>query len=340
MTAASAGRCFAVGLSVALLLTGCAGSLARVGADRPPSASDATTLAEAKTTAVSTDVPTANVRPEDDVAKKSLTEVNKELTNPVSSLWSITFQQNNYLVTPGPGEGTLYNPNLLFQPVLPVAITPDWNLITRPVVPLFVSQQHPAVDDPRHVEQTTGFGDIILLQALSPSPKIAGNWLLGLGPSWIFPSATSDFTGQGKWQVGPGAIGGYLSDKWILGALVQNWLSFGGSGPKHTNSMNLQPVAAYFLPDGWSIGYSGNILASWKAAGRNVWTVPVGVSIAKVVKLGPLPIRLALGGQYMVVHPAEFGQQWNVQLTVAPVLPKLIRGNLSDPDELELGLPR
>jgi len=29
--------------------------------------------------------------------------------------------------------------------------------------------------------------------------------------------------------------------------------------------MNLQPFGSYFLPDGWSIGYSGNILADWKA---------------------------------------------------------------------------
>jgi len=30
----------------------------------------------------------------------------------------------------------------------------------------------------------------------------------------------------------------------------------------------------------------------------------------------------------MVHHPDTFGQKWNIQLTVAPVLPKLIKGNL------------
>jgi len=272
--------------------------------------------------------------------KKSLTEFNKELTNPVSSLWSITFQQNNFLVSPGPGDGLRYSGNLLFQPVLPVSITDDWNLITRPVVPLFVTQPHPSPGDPAHVASTTGFGDITLLQLLSPSPRLAGDWLLGAGPSWIFPSATSDFTGQGKWQVGPAAIVGRLSEKWILAALVQDWISYGGSGASRTNSMNLQPVAAYFLPEGWSIGYSGNVLANWEAKGRNVWTVPLGLSVSKVVKLGPLPVRFALGGQYMVVQPEDYGQRWNVQVTVAPVMPKLIRGNLTDPSGLEFGLPK
>ena len=36
-------------------------------------------------------------------AEQSLAEINKQLTNPVSSIWSITFQQNNFRVDPGPG---------------------------------------------------------------------------------------------------------------------------------------------------------------------------------------------------------------------------------------------
>ena len=54
--------------------------------------------------------------------------------------------------------------------------------------------------------------------------------------------------------------------------------------------MNLQPIAAYFLPDGWSIGYSGNVLANWKAdKAGDVWTVPLGLSLSKVVKFGHFP---------------------------------------------------
>ena len=93
--------------------------------------------------------------------------------------------------------------------------------------------------------------------------------------------------------------------------------------------MNLQPIAAYFLPGGWSIGYSGNILANWKAASAgDTWTVPLGLALSKVVKFGKLPVKLGLAAQYMVHHPDNFGQQWNIQLTVAPVLPKLIKGTL------------
>jgi len=277
-------------------------------------------------------------QPED--AQHSLSEINKGLTNPVSSLWSITFQQNNYRVKLAPGLGTRWNSNLNFQPVLPVAVSDDWNLITRPVITLFDSVPHPDPGTmPLDIDRTTSFGDSVLLELLSPSPKLAGNWLLGLGPTFIFPTAGSDWTGQGKWQIGPAALAGYLADKWIVGALAQQWMSVGGSKSRATVSqMNLQPFASYFLPDGWSIGYSGNILANWEEDGDDVWTVPIGVAIAKVIKLGKLPMRIALAGQYMPVHPDVFGQRWNVQVILAPVLPKLVRGNLTDPSQLRFGI--
>jgi len=92
--------------------------------------------------------------------------------------------------------------------------------------------------------------------------------------------------------------------------------------------MNLQPIAAYFLPHGWSIGYSGNILANWKANGDDVWTVPVGIGITKVLMFGKVPIKIGLAGQWLPIHPDTFGQKWNVQISVSPVIPKMITGTL------------
>ena len=275
------------------------------------------------------DVPVATAPTQGEEKEESATEINKKLTNPVSDLWSITFQQNNYMLDMGPGKA-YWNSNLNFQPVMPVALTKDWNLITRPVMTVFNSVPHPNPYFPPQIERTMGFGDTVLLEMLSPSSNLVGNWLLGIGPTFIVPTASTTYPGQGKWQAGPAAVVGYLSKKWILGAFFQNWMSFGGSGTRpNTNQMNLQPFAAYFLPDGWSIGYSGNVLANWKAsAAGDVWTVPLGLSVAKVFKFGKLPVRIALAGQYMVHHPDTFGQKWNIQLTVAPVLPKLIKGNL------------
>ena len=106
-------------------------------------------------------------------------------------------------------------------------------------------------------------------------------------------------------------------------------VSIGGEhGRPDTNQMNLQPIATLFFGQGWSVGYSGNILADWIAPSEDVWTVPIGLGLGKVVKLGRLPVKIQLAVQYMPVHPRISGQEWNVQVSITPVIPKLIKGVL------------
>jgi hypothetical protein len=111
-----------------------------------------------------------------------------------------------------------------------------------------------------------------------------------------------------------------------VGVFPQQWWSFAGDSSRpDTSQMNLQPFFAWFLGEGWSIGYSGNILADWKAPSHNRWTVPIGVAVGKVLKLGKLPAKIQLAGQYMPIRPDAVGQEWNIQLSLTPIIPKLIK---------------
>ena len=252
--------------------------------------------------------------------ESSASELNRQLTNPVSSIWSIANQFNNFELNNGQ-----WSNNWNFQPVLPVALTKDLNLITRPVMPFYNIVPHET--SPGEFARDAGLGDLALLELLSPAHS--GNWVLGAGPTAIFPTATSGFTGQGKWQLGPSVVVGYLTKEFFIGVFPQQWWSIGGEhGRPDTNQMNLQPIASIFFGEGWSLGYSGNILADWTAPSEDVWTVPLGLGLAKVVKLGPLPVKVQLAVQYMPVHPRISGQEWNVQVSITPVIPKLIKGVL------------
>jgi hypothetical protein len=111
--------------------------------------------------------------------KASLTEVNKELSNPISTIWALSLQQNTFWLNK-PERNVV---NLLFQPVLPVSLTDHWNLITRPVIPVFNST--PYVNKRSNLHRVTGLGDTVLVELLSPSPRLVGPWLLGAGPSFI-----------------------------------------------------------------------------------------------------------------------------------------------------------
>jgi hypothetical protein len=257
---------------------------------------------------------------ESSTGEESASELNRKLTNPVSSIWSIQFQFNNFELNNGQ-----WNNNCNFQPVMPVSLTKDWNLITRPVMPIYSIVPHET--HPDEFARDAGLGDLALVELLSPANS--GNWVLGAGPTAIFPTATSMFTGQGKWQLGPTVVAGYLTKQYFIGVFPQQWWSIGGQhGKPDTNQMNLQPIASIFFGEGWSLGYSGNILADWNAPPHDVWTVPIGVGLAKVVKFGRLPVKINLAVQYMPVHPRISGQEWNVQVSITPVMPKLIKGVL------------
>ena len=78
-----------------------------------------------------------------------------------------------------------------------------------------------------------------------------------------------------------------------------------------------------------SPAHSGKILANWTAPSEDVWSVPIGLGLRKVVKLARLPVKIQLAVQYMPVHPRISGQAWNVQVQITPVIPKLSRPSCS-----------
>ena len=246
-----------------------------------------------------------------------------QITNPVTDLWMIQFEFNNYKLEDNalsPVSGKWVH-NLLFQPVLPVSLTDDLSLITRPVITAFQSVPHPTASG--QVQRTTAFGDTILAQVLSLAHTEP--WIVAAGPTWIFPTATSNSTGQGKWQLGPAVGGGYISSRFMAAAFVQQWWSIAGDDDRpSTSQMSILPLVYAFFGDGWSFGYSGNITVDWRAREGERWTVPAGLSLGRVVRFGRLPVQIRLGAQYMAIRP-EGGPRWNFQLQITPVIPRLIR---------------
>ena len=251
-----------------------------------------------------------------------------KMTNPVTDLWMIQFEFNNFKLEKdalSPVSGKWVN-SLYFQPVLPVSLTKDLSLITRPVVTVYQSVPYPTGISPTGVVKTdrkTAFGDTILAQVVSP--KLPEPWIFAAGPTWIFPTAGSDLTGQGKWQLGPAVGGGVVTPKYMVAGLVQQWWSFAGKDDrKSTSQMAILPLVYAFWGDGWSVGYSGQIQVDWKARHGDRWTVPAGLALGKVVKFGILPVQIRAGAQYIPIRP-EFGPKWNFTLQITPLIPRLIK---------------
>ena len=190
------------------------------------------------TWAESGDAPEAATPTAAEEAEKA-NELAKMLANPVANLWSLQFQFNNFALT-----NDRWNYNLNFQPVMPVSLTKDWNLITRPVIQVYNSV--PSRPRRARTRGRPNFGDWTQLELFSPAHS--GNWLLGAGPTFIFPTAGSVYTGQGKFQVGPAAVIAYMDKKYILGVFPQQWWSYAGEHSRpSTSQMNIQPIFSLFF---------------------------------------------------------------------------------------------
>jgi len=280
-----------------------------VRAEEPPSAEGASTTTDSKAGA----------------EQQNLDEINRQLSNPVSSLWFIVFQFNNFFLDGEPSDKTRVNSLMNFQPVLPLHLTKDLNLIARPVLPFIFTS--PVFTQGEEFDQKGGFGDMELVTLLSPAKS--GNWLIGIGRSFIFPTASKDELGQGKWQLGPAGVIGYFTKKWIAGIFPQQWWSYAGDDSRpDTSQTNIQYFISRFLPHAWLVGMSPNILINWKAEDKNKVTFPIGASVGKTVRIGKVPVSFSIQGQWMPWHPDDFGQRWNIQLTIKPVIPSLIPGTL------------
>jgi len=173
---------------------------------------------------------------------QDLGELGKQLNNPISSVWNITTQSNMYFYK---GDlSSAYRGQFVFnfQPVLPIPLTKNWTLIPRPVIPIqanpYITGLNTATGSPEW-SRTGGFGDIALVTLLSPN--IPG-LILGFGPTFIFPSAPTYDLGQGKFQMGPSVVLGFISKNWVGGGL-SSALVVRGRNPRHPgNQPDKYPV--------------------------------------------------------------------------------------------------
>lgn len=255
-------------------------------------------------TELDTDSATAEPSSEEALAKKT--------QNPVADLISIPFQ-NNFTFPTGPGDDVMYVLNI--QPVIPLSLTEDWNLITRTIVPI-IHQPGLATGQ----SSDNGIGDLQFSAFLSPAESTGLIW--GAGPVLRFPTASRDTLGSEKWSAGPSFVGLSSQGPWVVGGLIQNLWSYAGDSDRaDVNQLLVQPFLNYNLPDGWYLTSSPVVTADWNRS-RQKWTVPVGGGFGKIVRLGKLPVNLQLQAYYNVAKPDAVGD-WTIRFQIQLLFPKL-----------------
>jgi len=249
-------------------------------------------------------------------AEDNVTDLAKKAQNPVADMISLPFQYNANFNT-GPLNKTQQVLNI--QPVYPMHLNTDWNLITRTIIPIisqpaFVSNQ----------DSTSGLGDVQFSAFLSPVKPTAGGWIWGAGAIAQFDTANNDRLGQGKTALGPTAVMLTMSGSWVFGGLINNLWSISGGDRPAVNQMLIQPFVNYNFPKhpGRYLTFSPIITANWKAQGSgNEWTVPLGLGIGQIFKIDKQPVNAQISAYYNVARP-EYAPNWQLRIQFAFLFPK------------------
>lgn len=268
--------------------------------------------------------------PLDGKTRESLRHVSRQVNNPIGPLWQLTFDNAIAGLDAGGLGGVEPAYTGAFEPEIPLdlsrfglerfAWSEGYRVVTRAIVP-FV-ETVPLAPGPGG-DRKTGFGDIQLGSVLAPS-RLSG-LLWGFGPTFIFPSASDDALGQGKWQAGPAAVAGYLGEKWTAYAIAQQWWSFAGDRDRpNTSQLCLNYVLLRSLPHRWQVGMQPSMSVDWTASRGNEVSFPVGLGFGKTLRIGKLPVQFWVEADYYPVRPDDFsGPRWGVDFQVIPVIPAL-----------------
>ena len=192
-------------------------------------------------------------------------ELAKKLANPIASLISLPIQANYDENFGSNDEGERWLVNV--QPVIPISLNEDWNIISRTILPLIDQKNMPLPG-----MKKSGLGDITQSAFFSPKAPTSSGWIWGVGPVLLLDTATDDVLGAQKWGAGPTAVALRQQGPWTYGALVNQVNSFAGDGSREDISAAfVQPFISYVTSTQTTISLNTESTYNWKG---NEWSVP------------------------------------------------------------------
>lgn len=240
-------------------------------------------------------------------------ELAKKLANPIASLISVPLQYN-YDEYGGSNDGASVS-RLNIQPVIPISLTDEWNVITRTIVPLI--DQH---DFPIDAMNESGLGDIVASQFFSPKAPTAGGWIWGVGPVELLPSASDDMLGGEKWGLGPTGVALKQQGPWTVGLLANHiWSVAGDDDRADINATFLQPFVSYITKTKTTFSVQTESTYDWE---NEEWSVPVIVQVSQMFKIGPQILQLTVGAKYWAESPDNGPEDWGFRAQLTFLFPK------------------
>jgi hypothetical protein len=233
-----------------------------------------------------------------------------KLTNPVASLISIPIQ-NWFDFNLGPKkDGFRYT--MEAQPVYPMKISKNWNLISRTTIPIVYQQNV--------VGRTTQTGLSDSTESLFLSPVHTKSFIWGTGPIFLAPTGTYGLLSTRKFGIGPTAVGLLREHHLTIGLLVNHvWSVAGSDSHPNVSQTYAQPFVTYTTSNAWTYAITSYDTYDWHA-GR--WTAIVNpIRVSKLVKFGHQRLSIGAAPRCTVTSPQYQPKGCGLEFTVTPLYP-------------------
>ena len=245
-------------------------------------------------------------------------ELAKKLQNPVASLISVPIQ-NNWDFGIGPAHAMQYTANI--QPVIPISISDDWNLIIRTIVPVIyqeaIGQQSgcaPASVREKPFRPGRHHAKFFLF-AKGPGGRLDS----GRGAGWLLSHGDRQPLGAGQWGAGPTIVALQQKHGFTYGILANHIWSFTGQqGRGEINATFLQPFVSYTTKTYTTFSINTETTYNWATEES---TAPMNFMVQQLVKIGKQPIAFQLGYRYYVEKP-DGGPDWGLRFAITFLFPK------------------
>jgi hypothetical protein len=240
-------------------------------------------------------------------------QVLRQLANPLSAMASIaTILDFDYHI--GPGEDG-HRTTMFVQPTIPIHLGESWNVVSRTNLPIVYQEEI----SPGSGTQT-GIGDlteVAYLAKVQPGPR---GWVWGGGPIVQIPIGSEDLLTNHKFSLGPSMAFVKQEGDFTYGVIASQLWSIGGSDQRpDVNVGLLDPFVTYRSEGLWNLTL--HVPATYNFHAQQ-WTVPVSLTVEKLVSFQAMPVTITFGVRYWAEGPDSGPHDLAFRFGLTLVLPK------------------